>query len=120
LFGVSAEDITPEMRRRAKTVNFGIIYGISPYGLSKELGIPPNESRDYIDTYFLKHSGVKEFMEKTIEQATETGFVSTILNRKRQIPELKNSNRNIKQLGERLAINTPVQGSAADIIKYPC
>jgi DNA polymerase-1 len=117
LFGVSAEDLTPEMRRRAKTVNFGIIYGISPYGLSKELGIPPNESRDYIDTYFLKHSGVKEFMEKTIEQATGTGFVSTILNRKRQIPELQNSNRNIKQLGERLAINTPVQGSAADIIK---
>jgi len=117
LFGVSAGDVTPEMRRRAKTVNFGIVYGISPFGLSKELGIPPDESRDYIDTYFLKHSGVKEFMDKTIEEATETGLVSTILNRKRQIPELKNANRNIKQLGERLAINTPVQGSAADIIK---
>jgi DNA polymerase-1 len=117
LFGVSEKDVTPEMRRRAKTVNFGIVYGISPFGLSKELGIPPDESRDYIDTYFLKHSGVKEFMDKTVEQATETGLVSTILNRKRQIPELKNANRNIRQLGERLAINTPVQGSAADIIK---
>ena len=117
LFGVSAGDVTPEMRRRAKTVNFGIVYGISPFGLSKELGIPPDESRDYIDTYFAKHRGVKEFMDKTIEHATETGFVSTILSRRRQIPELKSANRNTKQLGERLAINTPVQGSAADIIK---
>ncbi|MBI5098458.1 MAG: DNA polymerase I [Nitrospirae bacterium] len=117
LFGVSANEVTAEMRRRAKTVNFGIVYGISPYGLSKELGIPPDESRDYIDTYFAKHAGVKGFMDRTIEQATGTGFVVTLFGRKRQIPELKSSNKNTSQLGERLAINSPVQGSAADIIK---
>ncbi|RJQ14172.1 MAG: DNA polymerase I [Nitrospiraceae bacterium] len=117
LFGVSAAEVTPEMRRRAKTVNFGIVYGISPYGLSRQLGIPPDESRDYIDTYFARHCGVKEYMEKMIEVATETGFISTIFNRKRPIPELRSTNKNTRQLGERLAINTPVQGSAADIIK---
>ncbi|MBI4849888.1 MAG: DNA polymerase I [Nitrospirae bacterium] len=117
LFGCSANEVTVEMRRRAKTVNFGIVYGISPYGLSKQLGIPPDESRDYIDTFFAKHGGVQEYMDKTIEQATGTGFVATMFNRKRAIPELKSSNKNTRQLGERLAINTPVQGSAADIIK---
>lgn len=117
LFGVFAGDITAEMRRRAKTVNFGIVYGISPFGLSRQLGIPPDESRDYIDTFFVKHGGVREYMDKTITQAAEAGFVSTMFQRKRPIPELKSTNRNIRQLGERLAINTPVQGSAADIIK---
>ncbi|MBI5055005.1 MAG: DNA polymerase I [Nitrospirae bacterium] len=117
LFGCSANEVTVEMRRRAKTVNFGIVYGISPFGLSKQLGIPPDESRDYIDTFFAKHGGVKEYMDKTIGQATGTGFVATMFNRKRAIPELKSSNKNTRQLGERLAINTPVQGSAADIIK---
>lgn len=117
LFGVSPENITSEMRRRAKTVNFGIVYGISPYGLSKELTISPDEAKFYIETYFAKHSGVKNYMEKLIKQTSETGYVSTIFNRKRAIPELKSTNKNIRQLGERLAINTPVQGSAADIIK---
>jgi DNA polymerase-1 len=117
LFGASAGDITPEMRRRAKTVNFGIVYGISPFGLSKQLGIPPDEARVYIDTFFAKHGGVKEYMDKMIAQTAETGFVTTMFQRKRPIPEIKSTNRNIRQLGERLAINTPVQGSAADIIK---
>jgi len=117
LFGVSAGDITAEMRRRAKTVNFGIVYGISPFGLSRQLGIPPDESRDYIDTFFVKHGGVRQYMDKTIAQAAETGFAVTMFQRKRPIPEVKSKNRNIRQLGERLAINTPVQGSAADIIK---
>jgi DNA polymerase-1 len=117
LFGISGNEVTPEMRRRAKTVNFGIVYGISPYGLSRQLGIPPDESRDYIDTYFIKHSGVKKYMDSTVEKAAGTGFTATLFGRKRQIPELKSSNKNTKQLGERLAINTPVQGSAADIIK---
>ncbi|MBI5741528.1 MAG: DNA polymerase I [Nitrospirae bacterium] len=117
LFGVPAGDLTPEMRRRAKTVNFGIVYGISPFGLSKQLGIPPDESRDYIETFFAKHSGVRDYMNRTIEQAAEAGYVSTMFGRKRPIPELKNPKQNIRQLGERLAINTPVQGAAADIIK---
>jgi DNA polymerase-1 len=117
LFGVSPADITPEMRRRAKTVNFGIVYGISPYGLSKELGITPQEAKLYINTYFAKHKGVKNYIDTQIKKAFETGYVSTILNRRRAIPELKSPNKNTRQLGERLAINTPVQGSAADIIK---
>ncbi len=117
LFGVSPENVTSEMRRQAKTVNFGIVYGISPYGLSKELTIAPDEAKFYIETYLAKYSGVKNYMEKLIKQASETGYVSTIFNRKRAIPELKSTNKNTRQLGQRLAINTPVQGSAADIIK---
>jgi DNA polymerase-1 len=117
LFGVTAEDVTAEMRRSAKIVNFGIVYGISPYGLSQQLGISPEEARYYIDTYFIRHSGVKKYIDTLIEDATEKGFVSTLFERKRAIPELKSANRNIKQLGERLATNSPVQGSAADIIK---
>ncbi len=117
LFGVKPESVTSEMRRSAKTVNFGIIYGISPYGLSQQLGIPPDEARYYIDTYFMRHSGIKNYMDALIQEAAETGYVSTLYKRKRAIPELKSSNRNIRQLGERLAVNSPVQGSAADIIK---
>ncbi|RJR15874.1 MAG: DNA polymerase I [Nitrospiraceae bacterium] len=117
LFGVKPESVTTEMRRSAKTVNFGIVYGISPYGLSQQLGIPADEARYYIDTYFARHSGIKNYMDKLIKDASETGYVTTLFNRKRAIPELKSSNRNIRQLGERLAINSPVQGSAADIIK---
>ena len=117
LFGMSPESVTPAMRRSAKTVNFGIVYGISPYGLGRQLGIPADEARYYIDTYFARHSGIKNYMDTLIKEAEERGYVSTLYNRKRAIPELKSSNRNIRQLGERLAINSPVQGSAADIIK---
>jgi DNA polymerase-1 len=117
LFGVPPGEVNAEMRRRAKTVNFGIVYGISPYGLSQQLGIGPDEARSYIDTYFARHSGVKAYISKLISDASESGFVATLFNRKRAIPELKSSNRNIRQLGERLATNSPVQGSAADIIK---
>jgi len=117
LFGMSPESVTPAMRRSAKTVNFGIVYGISPYGLGRQLGIPADEARYYIDTYFTRHSGIKNYMDTLIKEAEERGYVSTLYNRKRAIPELKSSNRNIRQLGERLAINSPVQGSAADIIK---
>ena len=105
------------MRRTAKTVNFGIIYGISPYGLSQQLGIPVDEAKHYIDTYFARFSGVKNYINSLIEEVAEKGFVTTIFGRKRAIPELKSSNRNIRAFGERLAVNTPVQGSAADIIK---
>jgi len=117
LFGVTPENVTTEMRRRAKTVNFGIVYGISPYGLSQELGITPEEAKLYIDTYFAKHGGVKDYIGKLIQEASEIGYVSTIFGRKRAIPELKSTNKNTRQLGERLAMNTPIQGSAADIIK---
>lgn len=117
LFGVSKDEVDAEMRRRAKTVNFGIIYGISPYGLSKELGISTEEAKQYIETYFIRHEGVKRYIDEQIRQATENGYISTIFNRKRAIPELKSKNKNTRQLGERLAMNTPIQGSAADIIK---
>jgi DNA polymerase-1 len=117
LFGVSDNDVTDEMRRTAKTVNFGIIYGISPYGLSRQLKIGIDEAKSYIDTYFARHSGVRDYMDTLINNALKSGYVATIFNRKRAIPELKSSNRNLRQLGERLATNSPVQGSAADVIK---
>lgn len=117
LFGVAPGQVNTEMRRRAKTVNFGIIYGISPYGLSKELKIAPEEARQYIETYFAQHNMVKAYMKSLINGAIETGYVSTIFNRKRAIPELKSTNKTMRQLGERLAVNTPIQGSAADIMK---
>ncbi|MBI4826499.1 MAG: DNA polymerase I [Nitrospirae bacterium] len=117
LFGIPAGEVTSEMRRRAKVVNFGIVYGMSPYGLSKELTISPGEAKDYIDTYFAQHPGVSRYIASLIEEVTQKGYVTTLYNRKRAIPELQSTNKNIKQLGERLAINTPIQGSAADIIK---
>jgi DNA polymerase-1 len=117
IFDLPPESITPDMRRQAKTVNFGIIYGISPYGLSIELGIEPSQAKDLIDTYFEKHKGVKEFIEKNLEEAKLKGYVTTILCRQRPIPELSSQNPNVRQFGERLAINTPIQGSAADLIK---
>ncbi len=117
LFGIAPDGVTPEMRRRAKVVNFGIVYGMSPFGLSRELGIRPDEATVYIDTYFARHGGVKKYLEAKISEAEETGSVKTIFKRKRQIPEIRSANKNTRQLGERYAINTPVQGSAADIIK---
>jgi len=117
LFGVSDDAVTDDMRRTAKTVNFGIIYGISPYGLSQQLKIGIDEAKSYIDTYFARYSEVRDYMDKLINDALKSGYVATIFNRKRAIPELKSSNRNIRQLGERLATNSPVQGSAADVIK---
>jgi len=109
--------ITPDMRRQAKTVNFGIIYGISPYGLSIELGITPGQAKEIIDRYFETHKSVKDFIEKNLEESRSRGYVTTILCRQRPIPELISKNSNVIQLGERLAINTPIQGSAADLIK---
>ncbi len=117
IFGLSPSDITPEMRRRAKAVNFGIVYGISPYGLASDIGISQNEAKEYIDNYFLRHKGVKSFIEYTIVKAKENGYVTTLLNRRRYVPELASEDNSIRQFGERIAINTPVQGSAADIIK---
>jgi DNA polymerase-1 len=117
IFGLPPESITPDMRRQAKTVNFGIIYGISPYGLSVELGIPLEQAKELIERYFERHKGVKDFIERNLEEAEVKGYVTTILCRQRHIPELMSQNSNVRQLGERLAINTPIQGSAADLIK---
>jgi DNA polymerase-1 len=117
LFSVSPKDVTQEMRRRAKVVNFGIVYGMSPFGLSKELGITPAEAKDYIDAYFLQHEGVRRYIDSLIKDVEQKGYAETICGRKRAVPELRSTNKNTKQLGERLAINTPIQGSAADVIK---
>lgn len=117
LFGVPIEKVTPDMRRVAKTVNFGIIYGISPFGLSEALSISGNDARNYIDQYFQRHPGVKAYIEQSIEEARKKGFVSTLFGRKRAIPEILSTNMTVRQQGERFAVNSPIQGTAADIIK---
>ena len=109
--------VEPELRRRAKIINFGIIYGMSAYGLSRELGISPGEAAAIIDGYFDVYSGVREFTERTLDQAREKGYVLTLLNRRRYLPELASKNPNTRQYGERMAVNTPIQGTAADLIK---
>jgi DNA polymerase I len=117
VFGVQPEAVTAQMRRRAKVINFGIVYGMSPFGLASELEMSQEEAALYIDRYFQVYRGVKTFIDRTICEARELGFVSTLWGRRRAIPELKSSDQVVRQLGERLAVNTPIQGSAADLIK---
>ena len=117
IYGVSIGEVTKNMRRNAKAVNFGIIYGISSYGLSEDLGISPKEAKAFIDKYFETYPGIKSYMDNTREQAHRDGYVKTIMNRKRVIEELNNSNYMIRSMGERMALNTPIQGSSADILK---
>lgn len=113
----AGERVEPELRRRAKVINFGIIYGMSAFGLSKELGVHPKEAAQIIDEYFGVYSGVKAYIDRTLEEARTNGYVETAMNRRRYIPELSSNNPNQRQLGERMAVNTPIQGSAADLIK---
>ena len=117
IFKVPIELVTSEMRRVAKAVNFGIIYGISSFGLGENIGMRATEAQKFIDTYLETYPGIKEYMDKSIAQAKEKGYVTTMFNRKRNIPELKNTVYTIRQSGERIALNTPIQGTAADIIK---
>jgi DNA polymerase-1 len=117
VFRVDADGVTPAMRRTAKVINFGIVYGISGFGLSKELGVGPREAQLYIDAYFERHRGIKAYIDNTVAEAREKGFVRTLFGRIRYIPELSNADINVRQFGERTAMNTPIQGTAADIIK---
>ena len=117
IFHVSENEVTSKMRRIAKAVNFGIIYGISSFGLSENLGITPKEAKMFIDNYFESYPGIKEYMDKTIEKAYNDGYVKTLMGRRRYIEELKNKNIFIRKSGERIALNTPIQGTSADIIK---
>lgn len=117
VFHVSEEEVTPAMRRQAKAVNFGIVYGISDYGLSQNLGITRKEAAAFIERYFHSFQGVKEYMEETVQEAKQRGYVTTLLSRRRYIPELTSRNFNLRSFAERTAMNTPIQGSAADIIK---
>lgn len=118
VFGIMPELVTSEMRRRAKAINFGIIYGMGPYGLSTELGISMKEALDYINRYFARYGKVKEFIDTTVEEALEKGFTTTLFGRRRFIPELKSPVESTVRFGQRLAINTPIQGTAADMIKF--
>ncbi len=117
IFGVALEEVTPEMRHRAKTVNFGIIYGMSDYGLAQDLKVSRQEAQEYIDRYFARYHGVKRYMEDIVRQARNKGFVTTYYNRRRYLPEINDRNFSRRSFAERTARNTPIQGSAADIIK---
>ena len=117
IFDVDINDITPRQRSEAKAINFGIVYGKSDFGLSEDLNIPVKQAKEYINSYFEKYSKIKEFMDTTIEDATVNGYITTLLNRRRYIPELKSSNFMLRNAGKRAAMNAPIQGSAADIIK---
>jgi DNA polymerase I len=117
VFGVEAADIDPGMRSKAKMINYGIVYGLSDFGLADRLNIPREEAKEFIDAYLLRFPRVAEFIASTIEQAREDGHVRTLWGRRRQIPELRARNYQVRTLGERLAVNTVIQGTAADIIK---
>jgi DNA polymerase-1 len=117
VFGVEPSEVTPDLRRRAKEINFGIMYGMGPYGLASRLDISVEEAQQFIINYFAKYPGVQEFIQKTIEEARKTGYVTTLLNRRRYLPELHAANRRVREFAERTAINTPIQGTAADLIK---
>ncbi len=117
IFNVDMNDVTPLMRRQAKAVNFGILYGISSYGLSEDLKISPSEAKKFMDKYFETYPGIKDYMQKLIDDAYLKGYSITLMNRRRNIEELKDTNYNIKSMGERMALNTPIQGTSADILK---
>ena len=117
VFGVPPEQVTPLMRRSAKAVNFGIVYGISPFSLAQDIGVTVAEAREYMDKYFQHYAGVRAYMDAVVERARQDGYVSTLLGRRRWLPELKSSNFNTRSFGERVALNMPIQGTAADIIK---
>lgn len=118
VFGIEDEaGVTPNVRRQAKAVNFGIVYGISDYGLSQNLGITRKQAQEFIDTYFEKYPNIKGYMESIVEEAREKGYVETLFHRRRYLPDIASRNFNLRSFAERTAINSPIQGTAADIIK---
>ena len=117
VFDVPFEEVTKEQRSRAKAVNFGIVYGITSFGLAKQIGASRKQAQEYIDNYLEKYSGIKAFMEESVEMAKQNGYVETLFGRRRNVPELKSSNFMMREFGKRVAMNTPIQGTAADIMK---
>ena len=117
VFGVPLAEVTPLQRSHAKAVNFGIVYGISAFSLAQDIGVFQNEAKAYMDSYFAKYHGVRDYMTRVVEQAKADGYVTTLFGRRRDLPELKSSNFNLRSFGERVALNMPIQGTAADIIK---
>ena len=111
------DEVTGDLRRKAKAVNFGIVYGISDYGLAQDLHIPREEAGEYIEKYFAKCQGVKAFIDRTVAEARDKGYVLTSYGRRRDLPAIRSRNYNLRSLAERMAMNTPIQGTAADIIK---
>lgn len=117
VFGVTKDEVTPEMRRKAKTVNFGVVYGISDFGLARQLGVSRYEAKDFIDKYYEKFPGIRTYMDQVVKDCEDKGYVTTICGRRRDIPEIHSKNHTVKEFGKRAAMNAPVQGSAADLIK---
>lgn len=117
VFGMPPQMVTPMLRSRAKAVNFGIVYGIGAFSLSKDIGVSRKEAENYIEGYLNHYTGVRSYMEKVVEEAKKNGYVETMFGRRRYLPELSASNFNLRSFGERVAKNMPIQGTAADIIK---
>jgi DNA polymerase-1 len=117
IYGAEEADVSDEMRETAKRVNFGIVYGLTAYGLSRDLLLPPQQAQAFIDAYFLRYPRVQDYIRSQIESCRRDGFVKTLLGRRRYIPEINNKNQAIRQFAERQAVNTPIQGTAADLIK---
>ncbi|HWR98458.1 MAG TPA: DNA polymerase, partial [Candidatus Methanoperedens sp.] len=117
IFGGEPGAVTGEQRRTAKTINFGIIYGMGAFGLSQQLGIDQKQAKEFIDRYFERYPGVRAWLDRTVEEARRTGYVETLLGRRRYLPEIQSENRGVAQFAERMATNTPLQGTAADMIK---
>jgi DNA polymerase-1 len=117
VFGVAATDVDPEMRRKIKAMSYGLAYGLSSYGLSAQLGISPGEAQALMDTYFLRFGGIRDYLQRVVEEARKVGYTETVLGRRRYLPDLNHDNRQRREVAERMALNAPIQGSAADIIK---
>lgn len=117
VFGTAPELVSPEQRSAAKAVNFGIVYGMSAWSLAQDIGVSPARAKEYMDAYLDKYAGVREYQKNIVQQARSDGYVSTVFGRRRALPELKSSNFALRSFGERVALNMPVQGTAADIIK---
>ena len=117
VLNIPIEEVTKEERSKAKAVNFGIVYGISDFGLAEQIGVSRKQAKEYIEQYLEKYSGIKKFMETIVEETKEKGYVETLYHRRRYVPELKSNNYMVRQFGNRIAMNTPIQGTAADIMK---
>jgi DNA polymerase-1 len=117
IFGLPMGEVSSDLRDRAKAVNFGIVYGISDYGLSRNTGVARRDAKAYIENYFARYGGVRAYMDHTVAEAHDKGYVTTVLGRRRYLPDINSRNHNLRSFAERTAMNTPIQGSAADIIK---
>jgi DNA polymerase-1 len=117
VFGVKAADVDPEMRRQIKAMSYGLAYGLSSYGLGAQLGLSPGEAQSLMDRYFERFGGIRDYLKSVVEEARKVGYTETVMGRRRYLPDLMHDNRQRREVAERMALNAPIQGSAADIIK---